>query len=330
MVILEKCKKFMVIKMDKLFSEIFGCYYKTITEIINNSPITEENLKNIIIKNGFQESYFHLLPLIKDLPFIEKRGDKYYSLLNNKIKIPLTNIEKAWLKSISQDTKFKLFNKNTDIEAENNLYENNLFKYFDRYSDGDNFNDEKYIENFKRINKALDNKEIVEITYRTTKQQENITGFYIPLQIEFSSKDNKFRFFAARIFKQKVVDYVCINFSRISEIKESSEILNNREKINSYIKKFEKKEIVEVEIKNSRNAIERFMIELSTYEKESEFNPEKGTCTTKIYYRKKDECEILMKILSFGPVVKGLSACQLKEKLKEKINIQFNLNKVKR
>ena len=313
--------------MDKLFSEIFGCYYKTITEILNNAPLTEKDVENIIKRNGYQESCFHILPLLKELPFLEKKEDKYYSLLNNKINLPLTNIEKQWLNSIAVDPKFKLFNEKIKTNKEEILFNQNIFKYFDRYSDGDDFKNEDYIKNFKKINNAINKKEIIEITYKPPKQLENITGYYMPLQIEFSTKDNKFRFFAARIFKNKMVDYVCINIGRIIEIKESTQSFKDIDKIDKYIKKFEKKEIVEIEIYDLRNAIERFMIEFSTYEKESEFNQENGTCKTKIFYRKNEECEILMKILSFGPVIKIISACPLKDKIVEKINYQYKLNK---
>ena len=99
--------------MNKLFSEIFGCYYKTITEIVNNTPINEEDVKNIIIKNGFEESYFHFLPLLKELPFLEKKGDKYYSLLQNKIKMPREHLRefKSILKVLRVCTGFRKFHQ---------------------------------------------------------------------------------------------------------------------------------------------------------------------------------------------------------------------------
>ena len=73
--------------MNSLFSEIFGCYYKVITEIVNNSPLSVDEIRNTINENGFAESCFHLLPKLETLPFIEKIDGKYYSLLENKIKI---------------------------------------------------------------------------------------------------------------------------------------------------------------------------------------------------------------------------------------------------
>ena len=318
--------------MDKIFSEIFGCYYKTITDIINSTPLTDEEVQSIIRNNGFSESSFHLLPIINELPFIEKRGDKYYSLLKNKIRLPLTTLEKSWLKVIFNNKRIKLFDDANKEKLDNiePLYKEHFFKYFDRYSDGDDYSSEEYISNYNKITKALKNKDIIEITYKPLKQKEEITGYYLPTQIEYSNKDDKFRFFAARIFNNKIVDYVCINIGRIKNITKSNQTLKNIEKLEKYIKKFEKKEVIEIEIYNKRNAIERFMIEFSTFEKQSEFNQENGVCTAKIFYRKNEEYEILMKILSFGPVIKVLTACSLKNKIIEKINNQFKLNKIKR
>ena len=100
--------------MNNLFSEIFGCYYRVVQEIVNNAPLSEIEIQKIIRENGFAESCFYILPMLQELPFIEKKGDKYYSLLENKIKLPLTNIEKSWLKAISLDERFTLLSKEFD------------------------------------------------------------------------------------------------------------------------------------------------------------------------------------------------------------------------
>ena len=107
--------------MNNLFSEIFGCYYQVITEIVNNSPLSTEEIRNIININGYTETCFHLLPKLETLPFIEKRNGKYYSLLENKIKMPITNIEKSWLKAISKDSRFGLFVNDFDESILGNI-----------------------------------------------------------------------------------------------------------------------------------------------------------------------------------------------------------------
>lgn len=315
--------------MNSLFSEIFGCYYKVITEIVNNSPLSVDEIRNIINKNGYTESCFHLLPKIATLPFIEKKGDKYYSLLENKIKMPLTNIEKSWLKAISQDVRFKLFAENFDLSNLKDiepLYEQEHFKYYDKYSDGDDFGNYYYLKCFRKINAALENSIPVKIVYQNPQGRITV-NHYIPLRFEFSPKDDKFRFFAARIRNGKFIDYVYLNMGRILDVRNSNEIYNGKLNLDPHLEKFESEEPVIVEIYDERNAIERFMVEFSTHKKNSEFDENTQTCTTKIYYRKTDEIEVLIKLLSFGPTLKVLGPERFLKLLKYRIQKQYEMIK---
>lgn len=318
--------------MNNLFSEIFGCYYKIITDIINYSPLTEEEVNKIIRQHGFEESFFHFLPNLKDIPFLKKKEGKYYSLLENKINLPLTNLEKSWLKTISEDKKFKLFDSNFNyslLEEVLPLYNSDIFKYFDKCSDGDNFAKIQYIQNFKILNNALDNNIILKISYKATKQKEIMTRNCLPVYFEFSPKDDKLRVYAIQVFNKKAVNFVCINLEKIIKIKPSKETLSNLGEIEKYISKFNKEEKLTVEIYNQRNTIERFMIEFSTYKKQSVFNEEKQICKTSIYYKKSEETEILMKILSFGPTLKVLFPSSFIDLIREKLYKQNLLFKNK-
>ena len=321
----------MEVLMNNIFSEIFGCYYKIITEIVNNSPVSVNEIKDIINDNGYTESCFHLLPQIESLPFIEKKDDKYYSLLKNKIKMPITNIEKSWLKAISQDPRFDLFTETYDKSKLNDiepLYEQEQFKYYDKYSDGDDYRNYYYQKNFRKINTAMNNLTPVKIIYQSpNRNNEETIGHYIPLKFEFSPKDDKFRIFAARIKDRKLYDYVCLNMGRILEVKNSNEIFKGKLNLDNHMEKFNSKEPVIVEIYDDRNAIERFMIEFSTYRKESEFDDNTKICTTKIYYRKSDEIEVLIKLLSFGPTIKVLGPENFLKLIKYRIQKQIEMIK---
>ena len=68
------------------------------------------------------------------------------------------------------------------------------------------------------------------------------------------------------------------------------------------------------------------MVEFSAYRKNSEFDDDTQTCTTKIYYRKTDEIEVLIKLLSFGPTLKVLGTERFLEMLKYRIQKQYELN----
>ncbi len=330
MMMLIRWQKCMEGMMNSLFSEIFGCYYKVITEIVNNSPLCVDEIRNIINENGFTESCFHLLPKLETLPFIEKKDGKYYSLLKNKIKMPVTNIEKSWLKAISEDLRFDLFAQNFDkskLENIEPLYEQEQFRYYDKYSDGDDFKNNNYIKFFRKINNAMEKGNIVKIVYQSPKRDKITIGHHIPLKFEFSPKDDKFRLYCARILKGRIIDFVCLNMGRILDVKNSNETFEGRINPESYIEKFNCEEPVTVEIYDERNAIERFMVEFSAYRKNSEFDDETKICTTKIYYRKIDETEVLIKLLSFGPALKVLGPERFLKLFKYRIQKQKEIGR---
>lgn len=312
--------------MNSIFSEIFGCYYKVITEIVNNSPLTVDEIRNIINENGFAESCFHLLPKLEMLQFIEKRDGKYYSLLKNKIKMPITNLEKSWLKAISNDIRFELFAEDYDkskLDDTEPLYRQEQFRYYDKYSDGDDFGNYYYKKFFRKINAAMENSATVKIVYQSPKRNKITIGSYIPLKFEFSSKDDKFRFFVARIIKGKISDYVCLNMGRVLDVRNSKENFKGKLNPENNIDKFNCEEPVIAEIYDERNATERFMVEFSAYRKNSEFDDNTQTCTTKIYYRKTDETEVLIKLLSFGPTLKVLGPERFLKLFKYRIQKQL-------
>ena len=316
--------------MNNLFSEIFGCYYKVITEIVNNSPLPEEQIRDIINENGFTESCFHLLPKLETLPFIEKKEGKYYSLLENKIKLPLTNIEKSWLKAISQDMRFDLFVQEYDktkFEGIEPLYEQEQFKFYDKYSDGDDFDNYYYQKHFRKINEAMENSAVIKIVYQSPKRDKITIGNYIPLKFEFSPKDDKFRFFSARITDGKVTDYVCLNMGRVLDVRGSNAVFEGKLNLETHIEKFDSEEPLIVEVYDDRNAIERFMVEFSAYKKNSEFDDSTQTCITKIWYKKTDEIEVLIKLLSFGPTLKVLGPERFLKIFKYRIQKQYEMIK---
>lgn len=319
--------------MNSLFSEIYSCYYSIITEIVNNAPVTTQEIRELIKKHGFSETHLFFFPLLDELPFLEKKDDTYYSLLENKIHLPLTQIEKAWIKAVSRDCRFPLFTDNTnssllaDVEP---LFQQEHFTSYDRFSDGDDFENPCYQKNFKAINNAIDKKTILKIWYQSPRQEQITLGDYLPIKFEFSNKDNKFRVITAKIIKNKIADYVLLNMARIVQTKDTHKTCEQNANFEQTIKKFNCDEPVVVEIYNQRNAIERFMIEFSTYKKQSEFHAETQTCKAKIYYRKMDELEVLIKLLSFGPTLKVLGPDRFVQLLLYRIQKQLAWNKLKK
>lgn len=282
---------------------------------------------------GFQKPICFYCRFLTELPFLEKKGDTYYSLLENKIHLPLTQIEKAWIKAVTKDCRFPLFTENADTSSLNSvepLFQQEHFTYYDSFSDGDDFQNPCYQKNFKTINNAIDKKTILKIWYQSPRQEQITLGDYLPIKFEFSSQDNKFRVITAKISKNKIADYVLLNLARIAHTKDTHKTCEQPVDFEQTIKKFNTEEPVVVEIYNQRNAIERFMIEFSAYKKQSEFNAEAQTCKAKIYYRKMDELEVLIKLLSFGPTLKVLRPERFVQLLLYRIQKQLAWNKLRK
>jgi len=76
-----------------------------------------------------------------------------------------------------------------------------------------------------------------------------------------------------------------------------------------------------MELKNERKALERVMLHFSHFEKETEKLDNMHYRIT-VKYDKDDETEILIRILSFGPMIKVVSPNGFIEQLKNRINKQ--------
>jgi len=321
----------------ELFSEIYSCYYKVVENILNTAskePVTKEVITEIIDNNGFSESAFYILPklLQGDWQLLESKGDKYLSKLKSNVKRPLTLIEKAWLKALLSDKRIVLFLKDhellllkerlKDIEP---LFDVKDFYYYDTFLDGDNYENENYIRNFRTVLAALKDKRAITISFESEKRGP-ITSNYIPLKMQYSSKDDKFRVYAVRIRYNKIVTRAIINIARISSIEPCREKPTvDIKDLHKYIDQSKCSEPVVIEISNERNAVERCMLHFASYEKRTEYDEETNKYISYIYYDKQEENELLIRILSFGPVIRVLGPVVFLEFVKGRVRRQWEL-----
>ena len=61
-----------------------------------------------------------------------------------------------------------------------------------------------------------------------------------------------------------------------------------------------------IEIDGRRNSLERCMLKFADYEKHTIYDEERAVYTCSIYYDIQDETELLIDLLSFGPVIRVL------------------------
>lgn len=311
----------------KLFSEIYNTYYKIIEKILKKGVVTKAEIVDIICKNGFSETVLFLEPKLigeDNYGLLAEKNDIYQSILKKEPHIPLTILEKKWLCAVLQDKKSSLFlDKEQKQELCNllgaeSLYQNQFLHFFDRFSDGDDYEDEKYISHFRNILFSIHNYTLIKIGFHTRKGNR-ITHYFLPVRIEYSAKNDQFRVHVIRYRKEKAIDTGIINLSHITLTE-----CTNISPVTNYTAIYEKREVV-IKITEERNAINRFMMEFAELERISEYDEETKQCLVRMKYNLKDEIEIIIRFLSFGPVVEVLEPLDFRKKMKERIDKQFLL-----
>ena len=297
-----------------LFNEIYSSYYNAVAAIISKAVSCELNDKDIydIVRNkAFSESIAAIPDALKKgrWPFL---AEDNASVFENKPERPLSALEKRWLRAIMNDSRIKLFDLPmeglNDIEP---LFSPEDFVYFDRYTDGDPYDDENYINNFRAVIGAIKEESKLRIEY-STKQGERRTWVLVPDNLEYSSKDDKFRLIAWLENSR-----FAINMARIS----AAEPL---EKHSGIIPKEQNKKELELELTDSRNALERAMLHFSHFEKETR-RLDDSRYSLKLRYMAEDESELVIRVLSFGPALKAVSPLDFVGKIKERLEKQRKL-----
>lgn len=293
-----------------LFHEIYGCYYNCVGKLINyaiESKLDDESLKSIISESAFQESFLTIIPAIKEEKWQVITKD-LKTPIKHRTETPLTLLEKQWLKAISLDPKFKLFNVQFDfLDDIDPLFTPDDFIIYDQYADGDPYEDEHYIQIFQTILKAIHLHKKIKVNYTSNKQnQMYITCF--PYKLEYSFKDDKFRVLIKGCSWADTLN--------IANIKECI-LCGDIQKLDIIDKK---KQSITIELYDRRNALERAMLHFAHFQKEAT-QIDNQTYSIKIDYDENDETELLIRILSFGPNIKVISPdsfiSQIKQRLKK-------------
>ena len=318
--------------MMELFSEVYGCYYEVTAAILRAAPLERRQIEALVSQRGYGESTIHLLPKLLDggtWPLLVARDGWYESRLHTPPSLPLTLLEASWLKALLADARVRLFltdeqlahlaDELADVEP---LYRQEDFHCFDRYSDGDPYADEAYRRRFQAILAAMRERAALSIAYTPPKGRPN-SGQYIPLQMEYSAKDDKFRVFAAKVRQGGLRGYYCLNLNRITALAASPERYTGALDLDAWRRRRRCGEPVRIRVTDERNGIERFMVEFSSFEKQSEYDAAAKACFVKLWYQKDDETEVLIRLLGFGPVVRVLGPDRFVRQMRERIGKQM-------
>lgn len=298
----------------ELFSEVYGCYYQVVAELLRAAPLSRGELDALVARRGYGESTLQLIPKLMGggWPLLEERDGQLHSRLNALPALPVTALERAWLKALLDDPRIRLFLTDAQLQHLERelaqvepLYRAEDLVCFDRYLDGDDYGDPGYRARFQTLLAAMREERFLRLTYRTGRGRPQ-AGFHRPLRLEYSAKDDKFRVYTAKAWHGKFQGYYILNVSRIWDVEPSQEHCDSPLDLEAWREKRRCARPLVIRVTNERNGIERFMVEFSSYEKQSEYDGETGVCTVKLWYQRDDETEVLIRLLGFGPVVRVL------------------------
>ena len=115
-----------------------------------------------------------------------------------------------------------------------------------------------------------------------------------------------------------------LNIARIQSLHLTEKTLSSQVDLNAMIQKSYYREPLRLQIVNRRNALERAMLHFANYEKNTRKTDE-NTYECLIYYNQSMETELLIEILSFGPMLKVLGNEKFLRSLKERLRKQKRL-----
>ena len=296
-----------------LFSEVYGTYYNVLAKLLEQAvdgTLTRESMNTIIREKGFEESILNIPEALESQTWPLLKDD-LTTPLQHKPTMPLTTLQKQWLKALLSDPRIKLFNPPMDgLEDVDPLYPPDTFVYYDRYNDGDPFEDPGYIKRFHCILSAIRHKRWLRIQFTGHNGKPHYWRC-IPYKLEYSAKDDKFRLISAN--KR---DTLSINLARITNC-----FMLEPYTEEEYQPRTMKQRILVLELKDERNALERAMLHFSHLNKETERIGEDLYKIT-LFYEREDETELLIRVLSFGPVLKVVFPDDFTEKLVQRLKKQ--------
>ena len=299
-----------------LFSEVYGTYYHMLSLLLQQAvegTLTQASMQQIICENGFEESAWPITDALKDQTWPLLTED-LTTPLTHAPTMPLTTLQKRWMKALLQDSRIRLFAPPVEgLEEVQPLYDAKALVYYDRFEDGDPFDDPGYIKRFRCILSAIQHKRKVRLWFAGNNGRPHCWDC-IPYQLEYSAKDDKFRLISANRKKP-----LSINLARIQDC-HMLEPFTQEE----YRPMQMKKRVLVLELTDERNALERVMLHFSYLEKETERLDDKRYKIT-LRYEQEDEAEVLIRVLSFGPSLKAVAPEDFVKKLRAKLERQKNL-----
>ena len=297
--------------------------------LINQSALTLSELRTNISNTGYEESLLYLIPKLTtgEWDLLEQKDDVFLSKISENFYVPLTQLQKAYVKTILQDERIQLF-----LDADERIRLQDLFAdvsvlwkpedfyYYDRFSNKDDYGNPHYQQHFRTLISAIDNRQYVDISYES-KTGHRVHHHYLPCRLEYSIKNDKFRLLGIEQSNRNGDRIEILNLDRMKEVELLPAFVSQIPDIDRSIRNSYYKEPVRLRIHTERNALERTMLQFANYEKNTT-KIDDNTYECLIYYNQKMETELLIEVLSFGPMIEVLGNERFLEQLRRRLKKQ--------
>lgn len=311
-----------------LFSEVYGTYYNTMAKILEkalNEQLTADGLYSCIMENAYSESVVPITDAIEKerwqfLKF-NREKNQLSPVVKNNPEMPLTNLQLQYLKALLHDKRIRLFDLDfdyfekqlADVEP---LWQPGDYEVFDKYDDGDDFEDASYKKRFRMILDAKQNNLTLDFTLRNRHGKEfKVTG--IPEKIEYSEKDDKFRVMLAGHTQTHT-----INLGRIVALK-YADIPQKQAYSDAWDAD---RDTIVLELTDERNALERVSLHFANLKKKTTKIGD-NKYRIELEFSRDDETEMVIRLLQFGPVIKVLEPVYIVGEIQKRLGIQLRLIK---
>ncbi len=319
-----------------IFSEIYGTYFRIAAKLLENEVTDEKTVRETVSRDGFRDSVLFLpqklIPGSEDWGLFRRTdGGALRRITKNAPVKVLTRLQKMWLKAKLSDPRIKLFIDGETLASLEQrladvppLYSIEQFGFTDRFLDSDDYSGEKYIQNFRIALDAVKRRRIVYIEF-VSGHGKRMTGRFVLLKMEYSPKNDKFRAYCYLLRNDKVKSSGVINIGRITRIEDTGRAYRTPVSMDEYFSSRKCSTPAMIRVSTERNGVERFMLEFASYEKHTVRNLETGQYNVELWYDQQDETELLIRLLSFGPVIEILGPPRLRELAKQRVKQQAEL-----
>lgn len=309
-----------------IFNEIYGTYYNTMAQIIKKAltgKLTQDGLYSCIMENAYSESVVPITDSIDkekwQLLKFQREKNLYTSVIKHIPEMPLTKLQLQYLKAILNDKRLGLFDLDfeylekqlTEVEP---LWNPEDYEVFDKYLDGDNFDDASYKKRFRMILEAKQHELTLDFTLKNRHGKEyRVAG--IPEKIEYSEKDDKFRVLLAGRTETNTINLGRIIALRFVEHPQKKAYCDT-EGLNT--------DTIVLELKDERNALERVSMHFANLKKRTT-KIDENKYRMELEFNRDDETEMVIRLLQFGPVIKVLEPNYIVGEIVKRLSMQLRL-----